>query len=141
MEEQQHILKQDGGETVKVEAVKTSPGTQSSTPWRKSTAVARQRSCTRCGRVPHSCEQRMQLATSANGKGTAFQNQLQRYQMKRLKAARTQHFLIQFQAKGESWRAKVHLCGKETDFKLDTGGEVTAISDKTLKRLGRQQLE
>ena len=39
-----------------------------------------------------------------------------------------------------SWLAKIQLCGQKTWFKLDTGTEVTAISEHTLHGLGGQKL-
>ena len=35
----------------------------------------------------------------------------------------------------KAWLAWVLLCGVKVNFKLDTGAEVTAISDETFKRL------
>lgn len=41
---------------------------------------------------------------------------------------------------GTSWRAKVKVNGQEMSFKLDTGAEVTAISEKVFASLGKIQL-
>jgi len=40
-----------------------------------------------------------------------------------------------------SWITTVVIDGKEVSFKLDTGAEVTMISDKTLKALGAKELQ
>ena len=39
-----------------------------------------------------------------------------------------------------AWLAKVKLCDQDIEFKLDTGAEVTAISDQSFKRLCEQKL-
>ena len=39
-----------------------------------------------------------------------------------------------------SWLANIQLCGQKTQFKLDTGAEVTAISEHTFHGLGEQKL-
>ena len=39
-----------------------------------------------------------------------------------------------------AWLAKVKLCDRDTVFQLDTGAEVTAISQHSFKRLGEQKL-
>ena len=39
-----------------------------------------------------------------------------------------------------SWLAKIQLCGQVTEFKLDTGAEVTAISEHIFHGLGKQKL-
>lgn len=44
-------------------------------------------------------------------------------------------------AKGASWLIKLHLGDRETLFKMDTGAEVTAISEVTHKHLGKPELD
>ena len=39
-----------------------------------------------------------------------------------------------------SWKIKMLLSGLETEFKLDTGAEVTAISEQTYQRLSSNPL-
>ena len=40
-----------------------------------------------------------------------------------------------------AWLTKVTLCGHDTAFKLDTGAEVTAVSQETHQRLGKPPLQ
>ena len=40
-----------------------------------------------------------------------------------------------------AWLTKVTLCGHDTVFKLDTGAEVTAVSQETHQRLGKPPLQ
>ena len=39
-----------------------------------------------------------------------------------------------------AWLAKMKLCDQDTEFKLDTGAEVTAMSEQSFKCLGEQKL-
>ena len=110
MEEQQHILKQDGGKIVKVEAVKTSSGTQSSTPWRKLTAIDLVQDVAEAHTHVSNVQQRTQLATSANGKGTiaqCFSKSVAEISSEELESCEDPAFLDIVSGKqGESWRAK-----------------------------------
>ena len=87
---------------------------------------ARDVECHRCHKKGHYsslCYSKSvsEIASSEECLDTAFLNTLQ-------------------QGKESCWRAKIQLCGKETMFKLDTGAEVTAVSEKTYQQLKNQHL-
>ena len=87
---------------------------------------ARDVECHRCHKKGHYsslCYSKSvsEIASSEECLDTAFLNTLQK-------------------GKESCWRAKIQLCGKETMFKLDTGAEVTAVSEKTYQQLKNQHL-
>ena len=41
----------------------------------------------------------------------------------------------------ETWRVKLRLCGQMLEFKIDTGAEVTAISDAAFRTLRESKLK
>ena len=43
--------------------------------------------------------------------------------------------------RSKAWIAKISVCGREVQFKLDTGAEVTAISERMWQMLGKPQLQ
>eukprot|EP00731_Ephydatia_muelleri_P015748 Em0009g172a len=85
------------------------------------------RQCTKCGKGQHpgtSALLRIQFATNASGKDTSAHSAYQRLWLS-----------------SETWRVKLRLCGQMLEFKLDTGAEVSAISDAAFKTLRGSKLK
>lgn len=145
VQEQQHILKGDeSGQVGEVKSQRPKTGKQPGV--KRTTPTQKQKSCTRCGRGQHSrdkCPAKDQTCHKCQRKGhyssQCFSKTVAEVSSE---SCLDSAFLDTVTAKQEtSWKVKIHLCDKDVEFKLDTGAEVTAISDKTLKHLGRQQLK
>ena len=98
--------------------------------------------CTRCGKEQHprdKCPAKEATCHKCQKKGHysahCFTKSLSEVKI-------TDNFLDTVSTSGEtSWLITVQLEGKETSFKLDTGAEVTAVSEKTFTLLGKPGLK
>jgi len=107
--------------------------------------------CSRCGKGPHprqSCPAREAVCHNCKKKGH-FSTQCFAKSVGGVMVPPTDAEVIdtaylntlESERAKTSWITTVVIDGKEMSFKLDTGAEVTVISDKTLKALGAKELQ
>ena len=111
----------------------------------KSKQPAKGKQCIRCGRSPHNREDCPALEATCHRcrKKGHYGTQCRTKHVSQVEAESTLEsaFLDTVAANEElSWRAKVLVGSKEVEFKLDTGAEVTAISDNTYRSLEEEKL-
>ena len=102
------------------------------------------KSCTRCGRSPHpreQCPAKDATCHRCNKKGHyGAQCLTKRKQVSEVEGDVDAAFLGELgSTQTTAWLTTLNLNGHSTQFKLDTGAEVTAISEKTYKALQRPQ--
>ena len=150
--DQQQVLKGASSDTHVLEELRPKRG---STQWRGSKPKPKpkqqqqyrqqQRQCTRCGRgqhprdkcpakeaTCHCCKKKGHYSTQCFSKDVSELSNESPLDTAFLGTVSSTH--------ESSWLAKLHLCERETVFKLDTGAEVTAISELTYQSLGKQTL-
>ena len=147
--EQQEILKNGTFESKDLEEVRINRGFQRGSMRSKPQPIVRSKNCCRCGKVHdknqcpakevecHRCHRKGHYSSLCYSKtvaellvdseginlDTAFLNTVN-------------------EEKTSCWNVKVAICGKDIDFKLDTGAEVTAVSDQSYHCLiGKPKLE
>ena len=101
--------------------------------------------CRRCGKSPHSrekCPARDATCNKCHKKGHyGAQCLTKQTQVSEIKEQETDSvFLGEIGQLDSAWFATVYLNGQSTRFKLDTGAEVTAISESTYEDLKGPQL-
>ena len=112
------------------------------------TAPATKQTCTRCGKLKHDkgvrCPAKDDICRKCNRKGhyssQCFSKTVAGVNTSELNLDTA--FLGGVRANsGSLWTTKLLLNKRETSFKLDTGAEVTAISEETYRRLGLPELQ
>ena len=104
-----------------------------------------QKQCTRCGKGQHPkdkcpakeatcyrCQRKGHFGAQCFSKSVAELSSANYLDVAFLDTVSSTH--------ASAWLAKVKLCDRDTVFQLDTGAEVTAISQHSFKRLGEQKL-
>ena len=103
--------------------------------------------CTRCGKSPHSrdkCPAQESLCSKCHRKGH-YSNQCMSKTVAPLTAQTNSENTAYLDTMGDSqqdtWSVKIHIGLQEATFKIDTGAEVTAISEKLYKSLRSPTLQ
>ena len=99
------------------------------------------KSCSRCGKAPHAqdrCPAKEAVCHRCQRKGH-FSSQCRTKSLSSI-SEDTAFLDTLTDQSAVSWQAQIELNGKATQFKLDTGAEVTAISPETYKCLRNVEL-
>ena len=141
--EQQEVLRGTGEATSTLEEIRSGQRYPSKRRWKKGQIPKQQNKCSRCGKGQHSRDKCP--AKDAKCHKCKKNGHYEALCFTKSVSEVTEGGLLDTAFLGTvtsnsqtSWIADLEMCGKTTKFKLDTGAEVTAISERSFQQLKRQ---